>query len=77
MEMATPPTNTVTPRLGRCDGCKHNWYSAPGGQVGKPQPHSRCLALQLDIPMVLDARGNWLYSMKPENCPERLGEPCR
>lgn len=34
----------------RCDGCKHNWYSADNGQQGYPgcdpillQPHSRCL----------------------------------
>ena len=78
MEQTTPfATHQHQSRLGRCDGCKHNWYSASGGQALKPEPHSRCTALQQDIPMVLDARGSWLHSLKPENCPERLGQPCR
>jgi (p)ppGpp synthase/HD superfamily hydrolase len=31
---------------------KHNWYSAPGGCLGKPYPHSRCRHFQQDIPAV-------------------------
>lgn len=60
---------------GRCDGCDRNWYSAPGGQATKPYPHSRCLALQRDIPMVLDAKGYWLYSEKPADCPRLVKHP--
>ena len=67
----------ATLRLGRCDGCKHNWYSAPGGQAGKPDPHSRCLDLQADIPMVLGDKGVWLASAKPAHCAERRGENVR
>jgi hypothetical protein len=63
-------------QLGRCDGCPENWYSAPGGQQLKPYPHSRCLALARDIPMVLDVKGSWMYSEKPTDCP-RLPTPSR
>lgn len=57
--------------LGRCDGCKHNGYSAPHGQALKPTAHSRCLSLQADIPMVIGDKGAWLASMKPPNCEQR------
>lgn len=60
-----------------CHGCKHCWYSAPGGQSGdypgRPailsQPHSRCIALQEYVPMVLGAYGKWLGSDVPMACP--------
>ena len=46
-----------------CMGCKHNWYSAPGGQksLAHPgtdpilaKPHSRCLYFAAYIPMVVE-----------------------
>lgn len=54
-----------------CHGCKHCWYSAPGGQLPlKPYPHSRCIALHVDVPMVLGEREKWLASDVPKECPE-------
>lgn len=61
-----------------CHGCRHNWYSAPGGIVGldypgRPailsQPHSRCVKLQTYIPMVLGEHGKWIGSEIPADCP--------
>lgn len=60
-----------------CHGCKHNWYSAPGGQQTYPgapeilsQPHSRCSALAVHVPMILGEHGKWLGSDVPAGCPE-------
>lgn len=59
----------AAPKL-TCHGCKHCWYSAPGGQLPrKPYPHSRCLALNADIPMVLGPGQKWLGSEVPTACP--------
>jgi hypothetical protein len=62
-----------------CHGCKHCLYSAPGGQQwatypGAPeilmQPHSRCTALRIYVPMVLGQHGKWLGNEVPAGCPE-------
>lgn len=62
-----------------CHGCKHCWYSAPGGiqgadYPGRPkilsQPHSRCTALRAYVPMVLGEHGKWIGSAVPRECPE-------
>lgn len=53
----------------RCDGCKHNHYSAPGGQALRPFPHSWCLELQRAIPMRLGPHEKWLSSEIPADCP--------
>lgn len=59
-----------TPQRGpKCDGCDHIRYSAPGGQAWNRQPHSRCMHFNADIPMVVDARGIWLRSEIPAECP--------
>lgn len=77
MEPVSLISNSVR-QLGRCDGCGSNLYSAPNGQPPrKPEPHSRCSTLQADIPMVLDARGGWIASQKPEHCPQRLAATAR
>jgi len=60
-----------TAKLLTCHGCRHNWYSAPGGQAPlKPYPHSRCIALHVDVPMILGERDKWLGSEVPAGCPE-------
>jgi hypothetical protein len=50
-------------KLQSCAGCKHNWYSAPGGQKSLMYPgcdpilalpHSRCLYFDAYIPMVVE-----------------------
>ena len=41
-------------RLHQCDGCKHNHYTAPGGQALKPYPHGRCRFFDDDIPLVVE-----------------------
>lgn len=61
----------------RCSGCKHNWYSAPGGCIGKPYPHSRCLFFKADIPAVVEKvtgcdgtkSAKWIESLVPDGCP--------
>lgn len=54
-----------------CHGCKHCWYSAPGGQLPhKPEPHSRCIGVKADIPMTLGEHQKWRGSVLPANCPE-------
>ena len=62
-----------------CHGCKHNWYSAPGGlpgteYPGRPAimslPHSRCLELKEYVPMILGEHGKWIGSEIPNGCPE-------
>lgn len=68
----------------RCDGCKHNWYSADNGQQGYPgcdpillQPHSRCLHFAAYIPMVIERKkgcdgtysNQWVRSEIPPGCP--------
>lgn len=49
----------------RCDGCKHNLYSAPGGQKGLDYPwrdpilllpHSRCTFFAAYIPMIVERK---------------------
>lgn len=70
--------------MSRCDGCKHNLYSAPNGQLGFPggdpmllEPHSRCLLLNVYIPMVIEKKKGcdgttsavWVRSEKPIGCP--------
>ena len=52
----------------RCDGCNRNWYSAPGGQRGRPQPHSWCLDFGL-VPMRMGPHEKWLASEIPLECP--------
>ncbi|MBK8072902.1 MAG: hypothetical protein IPK34_13205 [Ramlibacter sp.] len=41
------------------------------------QPHSRCLALSCDVPMVLGEHEKWLASEVPGECPERGKEERR
>jgi hypothetical protein len=53
-----------------CHGCKSCLYSAPGGQAWNRQPHSRCIALKVDVPMILGERDKWLGSEVPRDCPE-------
>lgn len=66
------PNAATLPRLLlTCHGCKHCWYSAPGGQPPlKPYPHSRCTALAADVPMILGEQDKWLGSEVPAGCPE-------
>lgn len=52
-----------------CHGCKSCHYSAPDGQHWNRAPHSRCLALGRDIPMVLGDHGKWLASEVRAECP--------
>lgn len=69
-------------KLSRCDGCKHNWYSAPGGCAGKPYPHSRCLLFALDVPAVIERKvgcdgtksPHWVRSEFPAGCPNAVGD---
>jgi hypothetical protein len=60
-------THSNKKRNFRCDGCKNNIYSAPGGCVGKPYPHSLCKVLG-DIEMIVD-KGSWAGSLPPQDCP--------
>jgi hypothetical protein len=60
---AAPP-----PLQDSCQGCTHNWYSAPGGQAHNREPHSRCLHFARDIPMLMD-RERWYGSAIPPGCP--------
>lgn len=63
--------------LKTCHGCKSNHYTAPDGQTGdwpgRPailsQPHSRCSALKVYVPMILGEHGKWLGSEVPKECP--------
>jgi hypothetical protein len=60
----------MSTRATTCHGCKHCWYSAPFGQPPlKPEPHSRCVALAIDVPMIVDRHGGWLSSVLPPDCP--------
>jgi hypothetical protein len=64
-----------------CVACKHNWYSAPGGCMSKPYPHSRCLFFQEDIPAVVEKpvgcdgtkSPKWTRSEVPVGCPTFTG----
>lgn len=58
----------VAPKL-TCHGCKHCWYSAPYGQAWNRSPHSRCLALDADVPMIMGEHDKWLGSDVPAECP--------
>jgi hypothetical protein len=65
-----------------CHGCKHCHYSAPDGQqwakgCSNPpaillQPHSRCTALGVYVPMVLGPapEKKWIGSEVPRGCPQ-------
>lgn len=64
-----PDLPRAAPRGPSCEGCSHNLYSAPGGQAWDRRPHSRCLFLKANIPMVVDARGSWRSSEIPPGCP--------
>lgn len=75
---ANPPGRPV-----RCDGCAHNYYSAPGHKLlDKPYPHSRCILLNADVPMVIEMkRGcdrrlspDWIASVIPPGCPTHSQE---
>lgn len=70
--------------MARCDGCHHNWYSAPSGQQGYPgcdpiltTPHSRCTYLKAYIPIVIEkirgcdgtSSNVWVRSEMPDDCP--------
>lgn len=60
-----------------CAGCKHNWYSAPGGTAHVKTPHSRCLHFAANIPAVIEKKRGcdgklspeWVDSIKPPDCP--------
>lgn len=64
----------------RCDGCSHNWYSAPGGCLGNPAPHSRCLLFRINVPAVVEkikgcdgtTQKVWVRSDVPPDCPTFL-----
>lgn len=58
-------------RLETCHGCRFNLYSAPRGQRLVPIPHSRCLKLQENIPMILGPHEKWLGSRIPADCPKK------
>jgi len=70
-------TSTVSRARIRCDGCKHNAYSAPGGQAHNRAPHSRCRFFSRDIPMIVEKRKTasgsveamWIQSDVPVGCP--------
>lgn len=85
--MSIEPKQGIPVSLGRegvknakCDGCRHNWYSAPGGQEWNRAPHSRCLLFKADIPMAIEKlRGcdgrltpQWVRSEIPKDCPTYL-----
>lgn len=68
----------------KCDGCNHNYYSAPGGQQGYPgcdpiytEPHTRCLYFKAYIPMLIEKKkgcdgtmsAEWVRSEIPPGCP--------
>jgi PRTRC genetic system protein E len=54
----------------KCDGCKHNLYTAPYGQLPRTtHPHSRCKLLAVDVPMITDGKDKWLSSLIPPGCP--------
>lgn len=59
-----------------CNGCKYNWYSAPHGQTRNRAPHSRCMKLNADIPMIVqDYSGGhrkWVGSEIPADCPVHM-----
>ena len=59
----------------RCDGCPQNHYSAPGGQHGRPEPHSWCLHFQRAIPMRMGPHDKWLASEIPPGCPTFAQRP--
>jgi len=64
-----------------CVACKRNWYSAPGGCLGKPYPHSKCPHFQEDILSVVEKRvgcdgtksPRWIRSEVPADCPKFSG----
>ncbi len=68
IEVKVQPDAAI-PRGPICEGCTHNWYSAPGGQAWDRTPHSRCLYLKANIPMVVDKHGSWRSSAIPAGCP--------
>lgn len=50
----------------RCDGCRRNLYSAPGGVETKRTPHSRCSWFTADIPMVIQKLRSCDGRLSPE-----------
>jgi hypothetical protein len=69
-------------RAPRCDGCKHLWYSAPGGLVNGHtaeirRPHIRCLHFSAYVPCVIERRrgcdgtmsNDWVGNEVPAGCP--------
>jgi len=54
-----------------CHGCRQCLYTAPFGQQWNPQPHLRCAALRVDVPMIVGSHGVWLDSVVPDDCPEK------
>lgn len=55
-----------------CNGCNQSVYSARYGQPRNPSPHSRCGALNRDIPMTITPREErWIASDIPQDCPQR------
>lgn len=53
-----------------CHGCRSNLYTATWGQEWDRRPHSRCSALNQNIPMILGPHDKWLESEAPGDCPE-------
>jgi MinD superfamily P-loop ATPase len=53
-----------------CHGCRRCLYTAPGGQAWNREPHSRCVELNVDVPMILGEHDKWVGSKVPSGCPE-------
>ena len=73
--VSRPVPASASGRLPTCHGCRKNWYSAPGGQAWNRTPHSRCLALAADIPMIMGEHQKWLGSEVPAACPKIVTSP--
>ncbi len=67
-----PALNEVDNRIkGRCDGCKHCRWIAPGGQLWRndPQPQMHC-GLLGRLEVVARKGGDYDHTLIPAGCPE-------
>jgi hypothetical protein len=74
--MTATPAAAVTPsndsrRVGRCDGCKHCMWIAPGGQLwrGDPAPQMHCRVLGR-LGVVPRKNGDYEHTLVPLECPK-------
>lgn len=70
----TAPAAVPAIHLGRCDGCKHCRWIAPGGQLWRndPRPQAQCSVFgNLDV--TTNRHGDYVATVLPAGCPTHPG----